>query len=50
MPIATSAGGPGACGMPVWRAPMLLTRRRTIDYCRVATALCPGPPRQRQAA
>jgi hypothetical protein len=35
--------------MPAWRVPMVLTRRRTIDYCRVATALCPVP-RQRRAA
>jgi len=27
----------------------VLTRRRTIDYCRVTTALCPVP-RQRRAA
>jgi len=24
----------------------LLTRRRAVDYCRVATALCPAMPRQ----
>ena len=24
----------------------LLTRRRAVDYCRVATALCPAVPRQ----
>jgi hypothetical protein len=23
-----------------------LTRRRAVDYCRVATALCPAMPRQ----
>jgi hypothetical protein len=22
----------------------LLTRRRVVDYCHVAAALCPGPP------
>jgi hypothetical protein len=49
MPIATDAGGRRAWGMPAWRVPMLLTRRRTIDYCRVATTLCPVP-RQRRAA
>jgi len=50
MPTATSAGRPGAWRAPVWRAPALLTRRRTVDYCRVTTALCPRAPRQRQAA
>jgi hypothetical protein len=49
MPIATDAGGPDAWGMPAWCVLMPLTRRRTIDYCRVATALCPVP-RQLQAA
>jgi len=49
MPIATDAGGRDAGTTPAGRAPMLLTRRRTVDYCRVATALCPVP-RQRQAA
>jgi hypothetical protein len=28
-----------------WSRP-LLTRRRVVDYCHVATALCPGVPRQ----
>jgi len=50
MPIATNPGGRDAAGMPAWRVPVVLTRRRTIDYCRVATALCPWRPRQRQAA
>jgi len=49
MPIATNPGGRDAGGMPAWRVPVMLTRRRTIDYCRVATALCPTP-RQRRAA
>ena len=26
-------------------SPPLLTRRRVVDYCHVATALCPGMPR-----
>ena len=26
-----------------WSRP-LLTRRRVVDYCHVAAALCPGPP------
>jgi hypothetical protein len=43
MPIATNAGGRDARELPVWRVPTLLTRRRSIDYCRVATALCPVP-------
>jgi len=55
MPIAAAAGRPPAWGTPAWgtpawRAPAPLTRRRTVDYCRVATALCPGPPRRRQTA
>ena len=50
MPTATNAGRADAWQAPAWRAPALLTRRRTVDYCRVATALCPGPPRRRQAA
>jgi hypothetical protein len=49
MPIAVNAGGREVRGRPAWRVPTLLTRRRSIDYCRVATALCPVP-RQRQAA
>jgi hypothetical protein len=49
MPIATDAGGRDAFETPAWRVPTPLTRRRTIDYCRVATALCPAP-RQRRAA
>jgi hypothetical protein len=49
MPTATHAGRTDAWRAPAWRAPALLTRRRTVDYCRVATALCPWPPRQRQA-
>jgi hypothetical protein len=24
--------------------PLLLTRRRVVDYCHVTAALCPGPP------
>lgn len=28
-----------------WSRP-LLTRRRVVDYCHVATALCPGVSRQ----
>jgi len=50
MPTATYAGRADAWRAPAWRAPALLTRRRTVDYCRVATTLCPWPPRQRQAA
>jgi hypothetical protein len=50
MPIAATAGRPPAWGTSAWRAPVPLTRRRTVDYCRVATALCPGPPRRRRAA
>ncbi|HSS89947.1 MAG TPA: hypothetical protein VLL69_11555 [Streptosporangiaceae bacterium] len=50
MPTATNAGRPDAWQAPAWRTPALLTRRRTVDYCRVATALCPGPPHRRQAA
>jgi hypothetical protein len=49
MPIATNAARLDAWRAPALRAPVLLTRRRTVDYCRVATALCPWPPRQRQA-
>ncbi|HUY51350.1 MAG TPA: hypothetical protein VMV92_37555 [Streptosporangiaceae bacterium] len=33
-----------ACGG--WSRP-LLSRRRVVDYCHVAAALCPGMPRQR---
>ncbi|HEY7360566.1 MAG TPA: hypothetical protein VH642_07125 [Streptosporangiaceae bacterium] len=49
MPTATHAGRTQAWRAPARRAPALLTRRRTVDYCRVATALCPRPHR-RQAA
>lgn len=47
---ATNAGRPGS--WPVLAAPMaaLLTRRRPVDYCLVAAALCPPQPRQRQSA
>jgi hypothetical protein len=50
MPIATNAARLDAWRARASRAPVLLTRRRTVDYCRVATALCPWLPRQRQAA
>jgi hypothetical protein len=50
MPIATNAARLDAWRAPASRAPVLLTRRRTVDYCRVATALCPWLPRQCQAA
>jgi hypothetical protein len=32
-----------------WSRP-LLTRRRVVDYCHVATALCPGAERQQVRA
>ncbi len=50
MPIATYAGRLDTWGTTAWRAPALLTRRRTVNYCRLATTLCPWPPRGRQAA
>ncbi|HEY6276777.1 MAG TPA: hypothetical protein VIX86_10640 [Streptosporangiaceae bacterium] len=45
MRIATDAGRPEGGETPARPVPLLLTRRRTIDYCRVAAApRCrPGP-------
>lgn len=42
MPIATGAGRPDG----VRPAVPLLTRRRTIDYCRVSAAPCHQPARR----
>jgi len=41
MPRREPAMSAGAVSM----LDMLLTRRRAVDYCRVATAMCPGPRR-----
>lgn len=42
MPLAT-AGGPVCPAAPEQPMPALLTKRRSVDFCRVATALCPWP-------
>ncbi len=41
MPHATAAGT--AAARLALSLPALLTKRRSVDFCRVATALCPGP-------
>jgi thiol-disulfide isomerase/thioredoxin len=48
MPNAIHTGRRDASGSRAWRALVPLTRRRPVDYCHVATALCPWPPRQHQ--
>jgi hypothetical protein len=49
MRIATCAGGPDGTEMPARPVALLLTRRRTIDYCRVAAAPCCLPGRRLSA-
>ncbi len=55
--VTAAAGPPTIAGMriagwadradrghlPAGPVPLLLTRRRTIDYCRVSAAACGGP-------
>ncbi|HZC62844.1 MAG TPA: hypothetical protein VE464_14515 [Streptosporangiaceae bacterium] len=38
-----SLANPDAMLLGGWSRP-LLTRRRVVDYCHVAAALCPGSP------
>ncbi len=38
-----TAAGPAAAARLARSLPAPLTKRRSVDFCRVATALCPGP-------
>ena len=39
----TAALGPNNIGFVMFRAAKMLTKRRAVDFCHVATAICPRP-------
>jgi len=39
----TAGLGPNTIGFVMSRAAKMLTKRRAVDFCHVATAICPRP-------
>ena len=39
----TAALSPNNIGFVISQAAMMLTKRRAVDFCHVATAICPRP-------
>ena len=39
----TAVPGPNTIGFVMLQAALTLTKRRAVDFCHVATAICPRP-------